>query len=177
MRIVHRAGKKAFVDYSGKKPRLWDRGTGEAREVELFAMVLGASNYTYAETTLTQRLPDFVGSTIRGFEFFNGVPEVLVPDQLRSAVRGPRSVRAGHQRDVPGNGAALRGGGDPGTAAKTFNDLMRTAQAEALVTRSISGHLTERMQEHYSTVSGAEQRARIAKVIDLMTPRKREHAA
>src|SRR6185295_10811923 len=89
MRIVHRAGEKAFVDYSGKKPRLWDRATGQAREVELFVMVLGASSYTYAEATLTQRLPDFVGSTIRGFEFFNGVPEVLVPDQLRSAVKGP----------------------------------------------------------------------------------------
>jgi integrase len=60
---------------------------------------------------------------------------------------------------------------------RTFNDLMRAAQVEAIVTRSISGHLTERMQDHYSTVSGAEQRASIAKVIDLMTPRKRQHAA
>jgi transposase len=39
--------------------------------------------------TLTQRLPDFVGSTIRSFEYFDGVPEVLLPDQLRSAVKGP----------------------------------------------------------------------------------------
>jgi len=60
---------------------------------------------------------------------------------------------------------------------RTFNDLMRAAQVEAIVTRSISGHLTERMQDHYSSVSGAEQRASIAKVIDLMTPRKRQHAA
>lgn len=89
MRIVHRAGEKAFVDYSGKKPRLWDRETGQLREVELFVMVLGASSYTYAEATMTQRLPDFVGSTIRGFEYFDGVPEMLVPDQLRSAVKGP----------------------------------------------------------------------------------------
>jgi transposase len=89
MRMVHRAGEKAFVDYSGKKPRLWDRETGEAREVELFVMVLGASSYTYAEATGTQRLPDFVGSTIRGFEYCGGVPEIVVPDQLRSAVKGP----------------------------------------------------------------------------------------
>lgn len=89
MRIVHRAGEKAFIDYSGKKPRLWERETGLAREVELFVMVLGASSYTYAEASLTQSLPDFVGSTIRGLEFFDGVPEILVPDQLRSAVRGP----------------------------------------------------------------------------------------
>lgn len=89
MRRVHRAGEKAFLDYSGKKPRIVDATTGEVHEVELFVMVLGASNYTYAEATRTQSLPDFVGATIRGFEFFGGVPEVVVPDQLRSAVSGP----------------------------------------------------------------------------------------
>ena len=89
MRRVHRAGEKAFLDYSGKKPRIFDSAAGEAREVELFVMVLGASNYTYAEATLTQTLRDFVGSTIRGFEHFGGVPELIVPDQLRSAVKGP----------------------------------------------------------------------------------------
>jgi transposase len=89
MRRVHRAGEKAFLDYSGKKPRIVSEETGEVRDVELFVMVLGASNYTYAEATRTQSLPDFVGSTIRGFEYFGAVPEVLVPDQLRSAVKGP----------------------------------------------------------------------------------------
>lgn len=89
MRRVHVAGEKAFIDYSGKKPCLVDVETGEAREVELFAMVLGASNYTYAEATHSQKLVDFVGSTIRGFEFFGGVPQIIVPDQLRSAVKGP----------------------------------------------------------------------------------------
>jgi transposase len=89
MRRVHRAGEKAFLDYSGKKPRLVSEETRETREVELFVMVLGASNYTYAEATRTQSLPDFVGATIRGFEYFGAVPEVIVPDQLRSAVKGP----------------------------------------------------------------------------------------
>lgn len=89
MRRVHRVGERAFVDYSGKKPRIVDEATGEVREMELFVMVLGASNYTYAEATRTQSLPDFVGATIRGFEHFGAVPEVIVPDQLRSAVKGP----------------------------------------------------------------------------------------
>jgi transposase len=89
MRRVHVAGHKAFIDYSGKKPRLWDVSSGQTREVELFVMVLGASNYVYAEASYTQRLPEFVGSTIRGFEFYGAVPEVIVPDQLRSAVKGP----------------------------------------------------------------------------------------
>lgn len=89
MRQVHRAGEKSFLDYSGKKPKIYDKHTGEAREVELFVMVLGASNYTYAEATSTQKLRDFVGSTIHGFEYYGGVSEVIVPDQLRSAVKGP----------------------------------------------------------------------------------------
>jgi transposase len=89
MRQVHRAGEKAFLDYSGKKPRIVDRETGELTEVELFVAVMGASNYTYAEATRSQKLADFVGSTIRAFEYFGVVPEVLVPDQLRSAVSGP----------------------------------------------------------------------------------------
>lgn len=87
MRQVHRAGEKAFLDYSGKKPRIFDPLTGEATEVELFVMVLGASNYTYAEATRTQELGDFVNATVRGLEYFGAVPELLVPDQLKSAVK------------------------------------------------------------------------------------------
>ncbi len=92
MRQVHRAGEKAFLDYSGKKPRIIDPTTGEVTEVELFVMVLGASNYTYAEATRTQGLSDFVGATVRGLEYFGAVPEILVPDQLRSAVKTPDRI-------------------------------------------------------------------------------------
>lgn len=89
VRIQHRAGEKAFVDYSGKKARLTDPQTGEVREVEFFVMTLGASGYSYAEASLSQTVPDFCRSVMRGLEFFGGVPEVLVPDQLRSAVSKP----------------------------------------------------------------------------------------
>ena len=89
MRQVHRAGEKMFVDYSGKRPRIVDRETGEVVEVELFVAVLGASNYTYAEATRSQQKADFVASTIRALEYVEGVPEIVVPDQLRSAVSGP----------------------------------------------------------------------------------------
>jgi transposase len=89
MRQTHRAGEKGFIDYSGKRPSIVDARTGEIIEVELFVMVLGASNYTFAEATRSQQIPDFIGSIVRGLEYFGGVPEVLVPDQLRSAVSGP----------------------------------------------------------------------------------------
>ena len=86
MRIEHVAGERAFVDYSGKKLYLVDRETGECVEVELFVGVLGASNYTFADVTLTQRGPDFLASHMRMLEYFGGVPAAIVPDQLKSAV-------------------------------------------------------------------------------------------
>jgi integrase len=55
----------------------------------------------------------------------------------------------------------------PRALRRTFNDLARAAQVQDVVTRSTSGHLTEGMQRHYSTVTGDEQRQALAKVIDL----------
>lgn len=90
MRQSHRAGEKAFIDYSGKVPTIVEPTSGEVLKMQLFVMVLGASNYTYAEATRTQKAADFVSSIVRALEYFGGVPEVLVPDQLRwSAVTGP----------------------------------------------------------------------------------------
>jgi len=89
MRQTHRAGEKLFIDYSGKKPRIADPDTGEITVVELFVAVLGASNYTFAEVTRSQKLGDFCASTVRALEHFGASPKILVPDQLRSAVSGP----------------------------------------------------------------------------------------
>ena len=89
MRQVHRGGDKLFVDYAGKRPQLLDPKTGEATPVELFVAVLGASNYTYVEASLTQQSHDFIGSHLRALEFLGGSPCAIVPDQLRSGVSTP----------------------------------------------------------------------------------------
>src|SRR5262249_35205370 len=86
MRQDHVAGEKMFVDYSGDKFQIVHPETGEAREAELFVAVLGASSYTYAEATGTQTLPDWLTSHIHAFEYFGGVPQILVPDNLKSGV-------------------------------------------------------------------------------------------
>lgn len=54
---------------------------------------------------------------------------------------------------------------------RTFNDLARAANVEAIVTKSISGHQTDRMREHYSTVTPDEQRRSIGNVVSLFGPR------
>lgn len=86
MRQVHKAGEKCFVDYSGVLAAYVDPHTGEVVDVELFVAVLGASNYTFAEATATQKVADFVASHERAFAYFGGVPEIVVPDQLKSGV-------------------------------------------------------------------------------------------
>lgn len=86
MRQHHRAGEKLFVDYAGHKIPVIDRATGEIKEAEIFVAVMGASNYTFAEATWSQGLPDWVGSHVRAFKFLGGVPELVIPDNLRSGV-------------------------------------------------------------------------------------------
>ena len=86
MRQEHRAGERMFVDYAGQTVPVVDRDTGELREAQVFVAVLGASNYTYAEATWTQTLPDWIASHVRAFSFYGGSTELLIPDNLRSAV-------------------------------------------------------------------------------------------
>ncbi len=86
MRQRHEPGEKVFVDYSGKKLPIVDPATGEIREAEIFVAVLGASNLTFSEATWTQQLPDWIGSHVRMFGFFGGVPKLIVPDNLKSGV-------------------------------------------------------------------------------------------
>lgn len=86
MRQIHRAGEKLFIDYSGDTVPIIQADTGEIRYAELFVAVLGASSYVYAEATWTQQLPDWIDSHVRTFEFLDGVPALLVPDNLKSAI-------------------------------------------------------------------------------------------
>lgn len=98
MRQVHRAGEKLFVDYSGKRPEIVDRKTGEAVAVELFVAVLGASNFTFAEATASQKSHDFIASHTRALAAIGGVPRAVVPDQLKSGVTVPCRYEPGVQR-------------------------------------------------------------------------------
>jgi transposase len=86
MRQVHRAGEKAFVDFSGKRPVITDPTTGAIIAVELFVGVLGASSYVYAEACPTQELTAWITAHVRMVEFFGGAPALFVPDNLLSGV-------------------------------------------------------------------------------------------
>lgn len=89
MRQIHTPGEKLFVDYAGQTIPIIDDLSGEIHQAQLFVAVLGASNYTYVEATWTQTMPDWIGSHVRTFELMGGVPELVVPDNLKSGVKQP----------------------------------------------------------------------------------------
>ncbi len=86
MRQIHKAGEKLFVDYCGPTVAVMDPSSGKQRKAQIFVAVLGASNYTYAEATWSQSLPDWIGSQDRALHYFQGVPTLIVPDNLRAGV-------------------------------------------------------------------------------------------
>lgn len=86
LRQNHKAGEKMFIDYAGQTIPITDRTTGKDKEAELFVAVLGASNYTYLESTWSQGLCDWINSHVRAFEYFGGIPEIIVPDNLKAGV-------------------------------------------------------------------------------------------
>ncbi len=92
MRQVHKAGEKLFVDYCGPTVGVTDPETGEIRTAQVIVAVLGASSYTWAEATRSQQLEDWVMSHVRCFQWLGGVPELVVPDNLKSATSGHVSM-------------------------------------------------------------------------------------
>jgi transposase len=87
MRQIHLAGEKVFVDYCGPTRVVLNPDTGEERRAQIFVAVLGASNYTFACAHWSQAQGDWLNAHVQAFEFFGGVPEIVVPDNLKSAVR------------------------------------------------------------------------------------------
>jgi len=86
MHMVHKAGDKMFVDYAGKTLQLVDQASGEVIEVEFFVAILGASQLTYAEATMSQKKEDFIASVENAMHYYQGVPLAIVSDNLKSAV-------------------------------------------------------------------------------------------
>lgn len=86
LRKEYKGGEWCFTDYSGAKMSWVEETTGEIHEVEIFVATLGASNLTYIEATATQAIADWIGAHVRALEYFGGVPQKMVPDNLLSGV-------------------------------------------------------------------------------------------
>lgn len=89
LRQSYKAGEKMFVDYAGPTMYVVDKTTGEKIPAYIFVAVLGASNYTYIEAGLSLDLHAWISANCRALEYFGGVPEIIVPDNLKTGVNHP----------------------------------------------------------------------------------------
>lgn len=95
MKQVHKAGEKCFVDYAGPTIPIIDVLTGEIASAQIFVAVLGASSYTFALATPTQKTADWLLGQRKAFEYFGGVTQVIVPDNPRSLIADPDRYEPG----------------------------------------------------------------------------------
>ncbi len=86
MRQTHIAGEKVFVDFSGMTMPIVHPITGEISQVQIFVAVLGASDYPFVKAIATQQKKDFINVHVDMFKYFGGAPQIIVPDNLKSAV-------------------------------------------------------------------------------------------
>lgn len=86
MHFEHPPGDKLYIDYTGKHMEIIDKDSGEIKKVEVFVATLGHSQMTYVEASLGQTKEEYIRCVENALYFFCGVPKVLVPDNLKSAV-------------------------------------------------------------------------------------------
>ena len=89
MRQTHIAGEKVFIDYCGPTVPIVNPLTGEFIKAQIFVAVLGASNYTFACASVSQKEADWIDAHVKAAEFFGGWPKLTIPDNLKSGVTKP----------------------------------------------------------------------------------------
>jgi transposase len=86
MHIEHKAGDKMYIDFAGEKIQYVDPHTGEILTAEVFVAILGASQLTYVEAVMSQRVEDLIMACENALHYFGGAPAAIVPDNLKAAV-------------------------------------------------------------------------------------------
>lgn len=86
MKLNHPAGEELFIDFAGKKLHITDEKAGELKGVEVFIAILPHSQYTYVEACYSQKREDLINCCMHALNFYGGVPQAIVSDNLKSAV-------------------------------------------------------------------------------------------
>lgn len=79
-------GQKLFIDFAGDTAEYIDVETGEAVTMQVFVACLPFSDYGFISCVHSQKIEDFLSALSECFKALGGVPKVLVPDNLKSAV-------------------------------------------------------------------------------------------
>lgn len=79
-------GDKVFVDYAGSTYDYLDAETEEVKTAYFFVGQLGFSNLIYTEAVANRNQLSWTNSHVNMFEYFNGVPLQLIPDNCKTAI-------------------------------------------------------------------------------------------
>lgn len=86
LHIKHKAGEKMFVDWAGDTMKVIDPSTGEILTAYIFVSALGTSGYPYVEAFPTKGKENWITAHRNAFQYYGGLPLILVPDNDKSAV-------------------------------------------------------------------------------------------
>lgn len=86
MHIKHKPGDKMMVDWDGKTMLVHDRSLGQDVKAYLFVAVLPFSMFCYVEACPSMDTRNWINCHVHAFEYFGGVPRILVPDNLKTGV-------------------------------------------------------------------------------------------
>lgn len=86
MVLQHKPGEKLFIDFAGKTMSYIERQSGEIVHCQVFVACLPHSDYSFVMAVRSQGLVDFLHALQCCLKDFGGVPQMLIPDNLKSAV-------------------------------------------------------------------------------------------
>lgn len=166
LRQEYKAGEKLFVDFAGKTVPIINPATGEVTPAQIFVAILGASNYTFALAVPDQSLPCWITAHAKTFAYFGGIPEIIIPDNLKSGVAKPcryePDLNATYLDMAQHYGAAVI----PARAGKP-RDKAKVEAAVLFVTRWIIAAL-----RHHTFFSIPELNSKIAELLVRLNTRK-----
>lgn len=169
MHLVHKAGEKVFIDFSGKTVDIVNPKNGVVTKAEIFVAVLPASGYPFVKAIASQKKRDFIDAHCDMFEYFGGVSELLVPDNLKSAV----TKADNYDPDINPDYAAMArhyGCAVMPTRGYKPKDKAKVEQSVKLVQRWILARL-----RHYTFYSIAELNSQIQRLIPLYLEKEIKH--
>jgi len=83
MRKIYKAGERMLVDWAGLTMKYYEGG--REKTVYIFVAALPASSILYAEPLCDMKMENWIQGHVSAFEYFGGVPRLLVPDNAKTA--------------------------------------------------------------------------------------------
>jgi len=151
--LQHQPGRALFVDWAGDTIPIVDSVTGEVMKAYLFVAVLPYSGYLFVRACSSMRLDAWLDVHVNAFEFFGGVPQIVVPDHALTATHRrerhdpARFVNDRYQQLADHYGTAIV----PARVAKP-RDKAAVESAVNTVNKRVLGYLLE---ERWSTLPDA----------------------